>query len=141
MELFLVLFFFILVVWIVRNYSKPKPTKPKPTYKGPRISEANQAFLIQNSTDQFRIHKHKYLKSSQWQALRTKVIARDKHCQDCGATTDLQVHHLRYSNLGNEPLSDLVLLCGYCHNNRHQSLGIPQTLEEYLQFNDTKDNT
>lgn len=55
-----------------------------------------------------------YLRSRRWAVRRWFVILRDGRCRDCGARgTD--VHHQTYERVGNEHLSDLVLLCGRCH--------------------------
>lgn len=66
-----------------------------------------------------------YLKTDKW---RDKSHARMEYdnfcCYACkksyeyGVTT-LNVHHLTYRNVGNEPLSDLVTLCENCHKNFH----------------------
>lgn len=39
-----------------------------------------------------------------------------KHC-DCRG--NLQVHHLTYKHLGDEPMEDLVVLCEYHHKQEH----------------------
>jgi len=85
----------------------------------------------------YRHNKYLYLKSTAWQDKRKQVLARDNyHCVDCGADHNLQVHHLCYTNLGKEPLADLVTLCGNCHTKRHETVGYPQTYEDYTTFND-----
>lgn len=40
-------------------------------------------------------------------------------CQRCGRSTARHVHHLTYNNLGHEPLSDLMPVCGSCHQAIH----------------------
>ena len=87
----------------------------------------------------YRHNKYIYLKSHYWQDKRKLALASDNcHCVDCGTAHNLQVHHLRYTNLGNEPLADLVTLCGNCHIKRHETVGYPQSYEDYINFNDTK---
>jgi hypothetical protein len=66
---------------------------------------------------------HSYLKSPEWKALVSKVKARDKVCQLTGATTQLEVHHITYDRLGNEDLSDLVLLSRDAHQSVHDYYG------------------
>jgi len=59
---------------------------------------------------------YQYMKSSAWRIKRQ--VALDFHgrkCSDCGSTYDLQVHHLNYSNMGNETMNDLQILCESCH--------------------------
>jgi phage terminase large subunit GpA-like protein len=52
-----------------------------------------------------------------WKAKRKEVLARDSHtCQQCGATTTLQVHHKKYiRRIWESPLEDLATLCKTCH--------------------------
>lgn len=57
-----------------------------------------------------------YLRSATWRKKRHEVMDRDDHCcQKCGSGWDLQVHHLTYRNLFDEPLEDLVTWCKSCH--------------------------
>jgi len=60
-----------------------------------------------------------YINSDKWQLLRKQVIKEyDGKCFFCWEKgTD--VHHKTYANFGNEPLSDLVLLCRKCHEEEH----------------------
>ena len=88
------------------------------------------------TTEQFILFKHNYLQSQQWRDKRHLVIQRDGNCKLCKATTNLEVHHLSYKHLAQEPLDELITLCRTCHQSRHDILGIPQTLDEYLAFND-----
>ena len=63
----------------------------------------------------------KYLASPLWAEIRTRVLERDKHtCQDCGGPAN-QVHHLSYSDavMAGKDDSQLVSLCGDCHQIRH----------------------
>lgn len=65
---------------------------------------------------------HDYLCSSDWQAIAEKVKKRDgNRCVVCGATLDLQAHHLTYSHVYEEEdhLEDLVTLCGSHHRGYH----------------------
>lgn len=58
----------------------------------------------------------KYIHSEAWRTRRKRALARAGHrCQVCGRTYWLQVHHISYQNLGNEPDVDLSVLCGECH--------------------------
>lgn len=72
----------------------------------------------------------KYIRSSGWAEKRTERLALDNnHCVMCGRknglqkdgkTPILQVHHIHYENLGNEPMKDLVSLCPSCHRKIHK---------------------
>lgn len=70
----------------------------------------------------------RYLFSKKWKQKRQQVFERAKKnantdnqfgvCERCGYKPYkpcLQVHHLTYANLFNEPLEDLILLCPKCH--------------------------
>jgi len=60
----------------------------------------------------------KYLRSARWKT-RNELYKEFTgwHCMRCKKmyTKYLSLHHLRYSNLGREPLEDLILLCRKCH--------------------------
>ena len=75
--------------------------------------------------DQYRSHEEKqqYLSTTRWKKKKMQVHLRDLVCQSCGSSFKLVVHHLRYDNLGDEPLEDLILLCSSCHEKLHQKLG------------------
>jgi 5-methylcytosine-specific restriction endonuclease McrA len=62
-----------------------------------------------------------YLQTDHWQMVRkAKLKQAGYKCQHCGASnTVLHVHHLTYSNRGNENLSDLIVLCKTCHESEH----------------------
>lgn len=98
------------------SFTKPSSTfKATATPKDPRLMSYEA--------------KQKYLKSVQWNFIRSLVLARDNHkCAVCGATHNLQVHHITYERLGNEQGSDLATLCATHHQAIHDKLG-------YSQFN------
>lgn len=61
-----------------------------------------------------------YIGSPAWARKRVQYfVAYGKKCQACTATTGLQVHHVSYDRLGDEPLGDLVGLCETCHQLVH----------------------
>lgn len=70
-----------------------------------------------------------YMRSETWEAKRAERLRLDgDHCVMCGrknglqkdgVTPILQVHHICYSHLGNEPMEDLVSLCPGCHRKIH----------------------
>ena len=69
-----------------------------------------------------------YMKSDAWKEKRRERLALDNnHCVMCGRPNKgkdgkevLQVHHITYKHLGNEPLEDLVSLCPSCHRKIHK---------------------
>jgi hypothetical protein len=56
-------------------------------------------------------------------ATRRLVLNRDNYrCTECGASQDLEVHHIVPRRLGgpDEP-SNLVTLCAACHSRQHET--------------------
>ena len=123
---------FVAIVVLSATYealtSKTTPESTPPPFKGTLTADQELAL--------FRQQKQVYLHSTTWKKKRQQALNRDKACTQCGTCSNLQVHHLRYTNLGHEPLSDLITLCDTCHTLRHQSVGFPQTYADYMQFND-----
>lgn len=77
-----------------------------------------------------------YLKTDHWQAKRLeKLVSVSYRCEECGRRRATCVHHLSYDNLGNEPLSDLLGLCKWCHEELHMlSMGqLDEALERSLR--------
>jgi 5-methylcytosine-specific restriction endonuclease McrA len=64
----------------------------------------------------------RYLKSEAWQDRRKELYReRGGRCEDCGRELEghYHAHHMNYTNVGDEPLRDLRLLCEDCHKKRH----------------------
>ncbi len=63
------------------------------------------------------------LDASGYEVLRYQVLDRDGwRCQSCGATNNLQVHHLSArSKLGDDSLENLITLCARCHSQQHRN--------------------
>lgn len=62
-----------------------------------------------------------YLKSDAWQQKRAMMFGlRGRKCEKCDATdVTLQIHHLTYANIFNEPPEDLQIVCIECHEKIH----------------------
>lgn len=62
-----------------------------------------------------------YLKTDKWREKSRERMTFDGYkCKACGrGDVTLNVHHLTYRNVGNEPLRDLITLCENCHKNHH----------------------
>jgi 5-methylcytosine-specific restriction endonuclease McrA len=94
---------------------RDKPTKPSrttpSTYSSPNLDRW--------TTTRY----HTYLKSPEWKSLVLRVKYRDQVCQLTGSTDNLEVHHITYDRLGNEDLSDLVLLSRSAHQFVHDYYG------------------
>ena len=69
---------------------------------------------------EWRDRYERHLRSPAWARKRQLVLDREKGvCQGCRESRAVEVHHLSYQNLGNEPLFELVALCSPCHRNVH----------------------
>ena len=61
-----------------------------------------------------------YLLSDWWIDKRQAIfVVKKKRCQLCGSKKKVSIHHKTYEHLGNEPLKDLMILCGVCHEHEH----------------------
>jgi 5-methylcytosine-specific restriction endonuclease McrA len=71
-----------------------------------------------------KVHKkqyEEYLKTTKWRNKREELFSlRGKKCEVCGSEKLIQVHHLTYKNIFNEPLEDLKVLCKNCHTEAHK---------------------
>lgn len=71
----------------------------------------------------FSLQYVNYIRSQAWQERRQRALRRAQwRCQVCGdaypprvSRARLQVHHVSYKNLGDEPDEDLTVMCVYCH--------------------------
>lgn len=65
-----------------------------------------------------------YLKSPEWKEKRERVLEFwDYGCATCSSKVDLHVHHRTYIRVGEERLTDLIVLCEICHEKFHGTLG------------------
>jgi 5-methylcytosine-specific restriction endonuclease McrA len=87
----------------VKSKSKPIPNKPKKKKE--------------------RIPYYLQLKDKRWLKRREEIFAvKGKVCSQCGATSNLHVHHLRYlygKMAWEYKDKDLVVLCDHCHKATH----------------------
>lgn len=61
-----------------------------------------------------------YLATEKWARKRRAVLNRDKQlCQACLTRDATEVHHLTYERIFEEPMFDLVAICGPCHVKLH----------------------
>lgn len=66
----------------------------------------------------FKTYKD-YLNSYMWIEKSTNIKIQIGHCQKGGSTSNLNVHHLHYNNVGNEGIRDCIVLCRECHKEKH----------------------
>ena len=102
-----------------------EPTTP-PTLHGNDLHNIDDKAL-------FMLRKDAYLKSSIWSQKRQQTLQRDNYaCVECGRHTDLNVHHIRYTNIFHEQPADLLTLCSDCHTALHNRVGYPITYNDYM---------
>lgn len=64
-----------------------------------------------------------YLQTEHWANKRTEAIrSAGGKCQLCNSTKRINVHHRTYDHRGDEPMSDLTVLCRECHAKFHYKL-------------------
>ena len=88
-----------------------------------RVARGHARALARSRNREFRMRQlgfesySEYLRSPAWHEVKVRYRAsiREARCQLCGSTLDLHLHHLTYDRVGEELVSDLILLCGGCH--------------------------
>lgn len=62
----------------------------------------------------------RYISSKKWGTRRARYFASNKKkCAACGRREGVQLHHLTYESMGQEPDGDLMPLCQPCHSDVH----------------------
>ena len=86
-----------------------------------QIDNANAAMTYHVQTLR-EMQYPEYLMTTHWHWVRYRKLAQARFkCERCYSTTLLQAHHLNYDRLGNERMSDLVVLCRGCHQQAHST--------------------
>ena len=77
-----------------------------------------------------------YIHSDKWRQKREDYISIKKptSCGSCRRPFQhhFNLHHLSYKHLGDEPLTDLIMLCPKCHERLHNSLKEARHKNPYL---------
>jgi hypothetical protein len=91
-------------------------------------SEAWQHKRLQKLLSLVGVTAHSY-ETVDWLAQQaSRYLYRCETCGSQGSHAEVQVDHRHYRNLGREPLHDLVILCGFCHQALHKvvrATGLP----------------
>jgi 5-methylcytosine-specific restriction endonuclease McrA len=129
--------FFVWFFWdIVFSFTRPKRNKPRQKRSFSSSLDSTEKPVEKIKPERFDqpqfTSKQEYLKSSQWQTIRKRILKRDHYtCCKCQAKDQpLEIHHLHYQNLCVEKDEDLVSLCRNCHESQHQHYGF----EYYTKF-------
>lgn len=85
------------------------------SYYNKQSEKRKKEFL--NKKEEWFVGYSEYLKSESWLTKRTLVLKRDGNlCQSCLTNKAVQVHHLTYKHVFNEPLFELISICKACHD-------------------------
>jgi hypothetical protein len=80
---------------------------------------------------EWRSRYENHLRSDKWRELCRRVRERDRGmCQECLQQPGDHVHHKTYERMGDELLSDLVLLCRDCHEEIHPHMNTDRAAAE-----------
>ncbi len=77
------------------------------------------------TNDHRKWYRTVYLKSEHWRDLRGRKLNRNPQCERCQAKA-CDVHHVRYRNIFDVQLHDLLSLCRACHTEEHRVNGMPK---------------
>jgi len=102
----------------LRNDNKPKEFYEKAAEEHVDFKAKFEEFKEKNYSFENKFPGYTlYLNSDQWKKKRQLVLQRDNnYCQSCLANKAVQVHHLTYKHVFNEPLFDLIAVCNRCHD-------------------------
>lgn len=111
---------------IIKNLKKQNLISTQKTPRGIIVTVHNYDVYQKMSNYGRGNHKSsykKYLKSDRWRRIRGFMLEESKFCcQLCGTKNEiLDVHHNNYTRVGDEQLSDLIVLCRDCHFTFHNS--------------------
>jgi len=68
-----------------------------------------------------------YIKTDKWQNKRQQILTFWNHrCCLCYRGEGLHVHHRTYESLGNELITDCIVLCEQCHQRHHLFMEYPE---------------
>ncbi len=84
-----------------------------------RFQEVYAAEKIRCSDEWHRVYAQ-YLQTAEWKRRRQLVLLRAQGiCEGCRESQAVDVHHLTYSDVGEEFLFQLAALCRKCHDRWH----------------------
>lgn len=64
-----------------------------------------------------------YLLSPEWKKIRKRILKRANYkCEICKVARAYQVHHKTYKRIFKERDTDLIAICGTCHQDKHKLL-------------------
>lgn len=91
-----------------------------------RQTAEQERIELQKEVDRLRSLPYKdYLQSEHWKFLRKEKLRKAVwRCELCGEKgwSNLNVHHKHYETVGEEKLTDLIVLCKNCHSKHHDKI-------------------
>lgn len=133
--------------WLVKNEVKllPKSKRPKKRKANPKPIKHVGTDSISGRLVRIGFKRYQeYLASEHWKKTKDAWYAsKNFHGQVCSAygcskTFHLSLHHKTYARLGQEQLSDLVLVCDEHHKQIHKlekrGMPLPKATEKVIQL-------
>lgn len=115
-----------------------KDWKPTPKVVRARKLKDKRHKVIYKSYSRCPQDYRRYIKSTFWEARRNNLFKEvGRICCICNSKSYIVVHHLRYipREFGNEPNSDLAVLCQTCHTDFHNMYGVSKDRHnEFAEF-------
>lgn len=85
--------------------------------------------------ESYKDRYQQYLESDHWKQMRTGCFFRDgRRCLHCKSRQNLNAHHLRYRNLTDCYLDDVMTLFRRCHDAIHSHMGANQIAHNILDL-------
>lgn len=110
---------------IIGRVSRSKSNKQQQQAEQKPIKSTPKAVIRQQISRSIQLQTMpygEYLQTPEWQQKReTSLRLAEYRCQVCNDVKDLNVHHRTYERRGKEAMSDLIALCGSCHEIFHQN--------------------
>ena len=101
--------------------------KPRPKCSKAKVKTKRQRKRQRRKSKPPTLTYREYIDSPAWKRKRAAAIKHNgSKCNICGGKSYLQVHHLTYERLGREEMSDLEVLCKFCHGLEHEDKYTPQ---------------
>jgi hypothetical protein len=95
-----------------------------------RVEQRASILRVCGGYDMVRMSLDQFLNGRTWRIRADeRKHAAGFRCEQCGARTVLDVHHLTYENVGRERDEDLIVLCRRCHAAAHSRPLPPEQLQ------------
>lgn len=106
----------------IADYIGKKEVKTMPPRLRRNLRKIQPDLPENHVNDKRAYYWSEYLKSDHWSDLRARKLKASPVCEKCGSNKRIEPHHLRYKNLFDVELEDLMTLCRKCHRSEHQKI-------------------